>query len=161
MTGKLLGSLLLLCGGGTVCLRWICAHRQAQRRLWALAAMLERMEGAIRWQRLPLPRVLEQEAEANLTGEYALAVCGWMQGGIALQDAWIKAFSALLPEEAAAILCRVELRGDARQITGALHLAAVQLRQLAADYATRQSQSERLCIAAGLSLSGLAVILLI
>ena len=158
---KLWGGLLLLSGGTAICLRRIAAMRQEQRTVWALALMLERMEGTIRWQKLPLPRVLEREAQEKECGKYPRRVLDLMQSGSALQCAWKRMFSELKPSAAADILCRVELGGDVEQVTGALCLGAQQLRQLAQGLASQQGRQERLCVAVSLSLTSLAVILLI
>lgn len=152
---------MLLGSGALVCLRRIGTMRQEQRTVWALALMLARMEGMIRWQKIPLPRVLEQEAGEKECGRYPSEVLELLQGEKTLQCAWKQTFSGLKPPEAADILCRVELGGDAEQVTGALCLGAEQLRQLARELASQQGRQERLCVAVSLSLTSLAVILLI
>jgi len=161
VTAKIIGVTLMLLSGGSICLRWIIARRQEQRRLLALAGALERMEGAVRWQQLALPRLLEQESEQPVSGEYMKNTLRLLKSGKTLQNAWRQIFSEIKPVEAAEILCRTELRGDAQQITGALRLAAQQLRQLAAQYAQQRGERERVCVAVGVSLTGLLVVLLI
>ena len=159
--GKTVGALLLLLSGGVACARWIAERRQEQRRLLALAGALERMEGAVRWQLLPLPRVLEQESRRQISGGYMKKICQLVKSEVTLQIAWQIVFGDIAPVEAADILCRTELSGDAAQVTGALHLTAQQLRQLAAERAARQGERERVCVALGVSLTGLLVVLLI
>lgn len=161
MTAKIIGATLLLLSGGSICLHWIIARRQEQRRLLALAGALERMEGAVRWQQLPLPRLLEQESEQPVSGEYMKNTLHLLKSGKTLHSAWQQIFSKIKPDEAAEILCRTELRGDAQQITGSLRLASRQLRQLAAQYAQQRGERERVCVAVGVSLTGLLVVLLI
>lgn len=161
MTIKIGGALLLLLAGVSASLCWIAGQRKEQRCLLALAASLERMEGAIRWQLLPLPRVLQQESCYEISGSYMEQVCKMLQSGVPLHMAWKEAFLEILPREAGEILCRMELSGDTMQVTGALHLATQQLRQLAEQRGKQQGEKERVCLALGASISGLLVILLL
>ena len=70
MSGKIAGALLLLLACAMICCRYITEKRRAIRLAEAFAAALCRMEGMIRWQNLPLPRVLEQESKKTPCGEY-------------------------------------------------------------------------------------------
>ena len=158
---KVMGATLLFLAGGAVCARWIAEQRLEQRRLLEMAGALERMEGTIRWQVLPLPVVLQKEAQPMGTGMYLAEILQGMQSGKTLQQSWKGVFERFRPAEAAEILCRVELSGDAIQITGSLHLAAEQLRRLAAKRAEAQNGRERVCLALSVSLTGLLVVLLI
>lgn len=160
MTIKILGALLLLFAGGSVSLCWVAGQRKELRRLLALASALERMEGVIRWQMLPLPRVLQQEGSHEISGSYMEQVRELLQSGMPLHIAWRNVFGDISPGEAGEILCRMELSGDTVQVTGALHLAAQQLRQLAEQRGKQQGEKERVCLALGASMTGLLVILL-
>ena len=160
MSLKLLGGLLLLGGSGLVVLRRIHGQRLQLRQMWALAGMLERMEGAIRWEKLPLPRILQAEAQEGSCGLYVQTICELMAGGIPLQQAWLQGFSGV-SDEAMQILRRVELQGDSQQITGSLHLAAQQMRSRAEALEGEQTRGERLSVTLGLSFAAMVVILLI
>ncbi len=159
MTASVGGALLVLLGIAVYCGGWIAGKRQELRQIYALAAALERMEGAVRWQQLSMDRILERESAGDC-GRWFGAIKEHMGSGFALQAAWENTFSTM-EFGIADILCRVELQGDAKQIMGSLCLAAEQLRRLAAETESRQGQRERLCVAAGTSLGGLLIILLI
>lgn len=160
MNTGLLGALLVLAGTSLGCLRWIGGRRRELRALRQLAAALERMEGAVRWENLSMDRLLAREAEED-AGALFGAVKEHMEQGRSLQEAWQTVFAAVRPPEAARILCLVQLWGDTQQITGSLHLAAGQLCRLAGEKAAQQGQKERLCVALGASLGCLLVIVLI
>ena len=160
MTASVWGAALILLGIAAYCGGWIAGKRRELRQIYALAAALERMEGAIRWQQLPMERLLERELAGDCSGWFG-TIKEKVESGVPLQAAWEETFSEMELEAEADILCRVELQGDASQIMGALRLAAEQLRKLAAETEGRQGQRERLCVAAGTSLGGLLVILLI
>ena len=161
MTVKLWGSLLVLGAGMAICWRRISFVRQEEKTVWELASLLERMGMLIRWQKLPLPRVLETEKSAKEGGGYAGKILELLKKEITLQQAWNLTFFGMSPPAAAEILCRVELSGDMEQIIGSLGLGAQQLRELAARQAAQRGQRERLCVAVSLSVTGLLVILLI
>ena len=152
---------MLLLAGGTGCVRWIAGQRLEQRRLLELANALERMEGAVRWQMLPLPEILRMETQRSVSGMHIEQVLQGLKSGKALQKSWVEVFACFRPVEAAEILCRVELCGDVIQITGSLRFAAEQLRHLAARRAETQNSRERVCLALSVSLTGLLVVLLI
>ena len=160
MTASIWGALLILLGVAVYCGGWIAGKRRELRQIYALAAALERMEGAVRWQQLPMDRILERELTGDCT-EWFGTIKEKVESGSALQFAWKETFSKMEFEAAGAVLCRMDLQGDASQIMGSLHLAAEQLRKLAEETESRQGQRERLCVAAGTSLGGLLVILLI
>lgn len=156
-----LGGTLLMLAAGLACGTWIHEKRQELRCVRALADALDRMEGMIRWQLLPLPRALERESERPLCGKHFSSILKKMETNIALQEAWRQEFSLIFPREAADILCRTELQGDAQQVMASLHYAAEQLRTLGELRSAEQSQKERLCVAAGASIAALLVIVLI
>ncbi len=159
--GKLLGCVLLAVGGGMLCVQRITAQRQTIRLLHDLASALESIEAAIRWQKLPIPRAVEQQKGRKLCGGSFCKMLRDMESGTTLHTAWINAFQTLLPEETAEILCSVEWSGDEAQITGNLAYAAQRLRTLACEKSARQSQAEKLYIALSVSGVGFLAILLI
>ena len=160
MTTSIWGALLILLGVAVYCGGWITGKRQELRQIYALAAALERMEGVVRWQQLPMDRILVRELAGDC-GRWFGTIKEKVESGFTLQASWKETFSKMEVEAVADILCRVELQGDAIQIMGSLRLAAEQLRKLAAETESRQGQKERLCMAVGTSLGGLLVILLI
>lgn len=161
MSGKVTGALLLILACVFVCSRWIAERRRAIRLTEELAAALERMEGMIRWQKLPLPGILARESVGNACGSWFGEVCRRMETGLPLPEAWRGAFGAITPERTRELMCRLDLQGDAQQIMGALHLTAEELRSYAAQMAARQQQSERLCVAAGGCITAVLVIALL
>ena len=161
MTGKIAGACLLMLSGALICRSWISEKRRDIRLTDAFAAALEQMEGEIRWQNLPMPRILQGMQKNVLCGEFFQSVCGEMRQGADLYDAWQKACGTVPVKAAEDLLRRVELRGDAQQIMGSLHLAADEVHRLAAAMTRRQRQNERLCMALGGCLTAMLVIVLI
>ena len=161
MNGKFLGVALIALGGWSICCGRIRETRQRTRLMYELAAALERMEGMIRWQNLPMTRVLESESNREPCGKYFMKVRNFMKGGFALQEAWQKSFFDMEPEISSGLLCRMDLQGDTRQVTGALHLTAEDLRCRAAERASHQTERERLCITVSGCLTAVLVIVLI
>ena len=156
-----MGALLLILACVLVCSRWIAERRRVIRLTEELPAALERIEGMIRWQKLPLPVILKQEAVKGVCGSWFGEVCRRMEAGSPLPEAWCGAFGAITPERTRELMCRLDLQGDAQQIMGALHLTAEELRSYAARMAERQQQSERLCVAAGGCITAVLVIALL
>ena len=161
MTVKIIGITLLLMASVIGCGIRIGTARRVNQRVRAIAAMLERVEGMIRWQELSLPRALRQESGDPLAGEYIEKILEYAESETPLQTSWVRAFCEIQPKEAAEILCNIELSGDKQQIMGALHLASQQLRQLAVQTASEQGEKERLCLAVGFSFAGFLVIVLL
>jgi len=89
---------MLLCAFALLSRSWIGERRREIRLIWALAQALERMGGVIRWQKLPLPRVLEESGQMP-GGEYFREITEYVKGGMTLQIAWQKAFEEFLMEE--------------------------------------------------------------
>lgn len=161
MSGKLVGAATLILACLSICGKWITEKRRAIWLSVEFASALERMEGRIRWQNLPLLRVLEQESEHHPCGGFFLEVCKGVKGGSPLHESWRNAFAAMSDRTARGLLCRLDLQGDARQIMGSLHLTAEELRSHAAVMSEKQRQSEQLCVAIGGCVTALLVIILI
>ena len=64
---KLLGSLCILAAGGMAWMDRRRTFRQTLETLTELLAALEEMEGAIRLERLPMPRLLSRAALRRVT----------------------------------------------------------------------------------------------
>ncbi len=158
---KLLGCVLLAVGGGMLCVQRIAAQRQEIRLLRDIAAALESIEAAIRWQKLSIPRAIEQQKERKLCGEAFNSILCEMEIGTALHTAWQRTFRERVTEEMAEILCNMEWNGDETQITGNLNYAVQRLQVLASEKHARQPQREKLYIALSASGVGLLAIMLI
>lgn len=159
--GKWTGSFLLIGCTIWLCAQWIASRRRTIVLLRDLAAALESMEAAIRWQKTPLPQVISHQCSRDYSGPYFRSIQENLKSGLPLHKAWPAAFNDLQPEEAGAILRRLELTGDEVHITGALHLAAGQLRDVVQGYQQRQKEQEKLSVAVCVSGVSLLIILLI
>lgn len=146
---KLGGATLLLCAFGMVVRQWTGEERRKIRLVQALSQALERMGGLIRWQKLPFSRVLQEESRRTPGGEYFQRVKKYMESGMTLQESWRNGFESIPIAEARDLLCRMELSGDARQVMGALHLAAEALRSCGDELAQQQRLKERVFLTAG------------
>ena len=157
--GKMLGAALIAAAA-----LWLFAARQ---RLWRqetqllreLAAALEHMAAAIRWQRTALPDLLASAGEYPLAGAYFRAVLCAVERGETLQSAWREVFSGLAGDEG--VLSALELGGDEEKLTGALTYGAEQLKERLARRQDAKQQTLRLWLAGTLSAAGLLIILLI
>ena len=161
MSGKIAGALLLLLACAMISARYIGEKRRAIRLAEAFAAALCRMEGMIRWQNLPLPRVLEQESQKKPCGEYFSEISQYIKSGCTLHSLWQETFARIPESGTRDLLCRLDLQGDAQQVMGALHLTAEELRAHAAEMAQRQRQNERLWVAASGCITAVLIIVLI
>ena len=135
-------------------------RRQRQALLGALAEALGCMETAIRWQRMPLPQVLQMLARRDYCGPYFERVAGMLQSNLPLQDAWEKAFQDL-PCGGGDILCRIALEGDGERLEGALRSAREELTALCRHREAAERQQGRVRAAAVLSAACLVIILLL
>ena len=151
---------MLLCAFALLSRSWIGERRREIRLIWALSQALERVAGVIRWQKLPLPRVLE-ESEQMPGGEYFRQITEYMKSGITLQIAWQKAFEEFPSVKARELLCCMELGGDAQRLIGQFRLAAEELRACAGEEENRQRQAERIWLTAGGCVSVMMIIILI
>ncbi len=160
MSGKLLGAVLILVGSVVTCLRLSREVQQEMHLLQELACALEGMESAIRWQKLPLPRALRQQAERPLCGDFFNAVLQGMKGEITLQKVWTKAAKNIHSQEAAKIIGGIEWTGDETQIIGSLHTAIEALRRALQQRQQEQRQRTKLRTALTFSAAALLIIVL-
>ena len=151
---------MLLCAFALLSRSWIGERRREIRLIWALAQALERMGGVIRWQKLPLPRVLEESGQMP-GGEYFREITEYVKGGMTLQIAWQKAFEGFPSVKARELLCCMELGGDAQRLIGQFHLAAEELRSCGNEEEVQQRQAERIWLTAGGCVSVMMIIILI
>ena len=96
--------------------RYGVQRRQRRTIVWALAAAIGEMESAIRWQQTPMMALLEGLAARETVGQYFHETADMVQGGMPLQCAWEKAFSAIPDGEAGEILARLRLGGDRERL---------------------------------------------
>lgn len=157
--GKVLGAALI----AAAALRLFAARQRSWRQetqlLRELAAALEHMAAAIRWQRTALPELLAAVGEYPLAGAYFRAVLCAVERGEALQSAWREVFSGFVGDEG--VLSTLELGGDEEKLTGALTYGAEQLKERLARRQDTKQQTLRLWLAGTLSAAGLLIILLI
>lgn len=151
---------MLLCAFALLSRSWIGERRREIRLIRALSQALERIAGVIRWQKLPLPRVLEESGQMP-GGEYFREITEYVKGGMTLQIAWQKAFEEFPSVKARELLCCMELGGDAQRLIGQFHLAAEELRACAGEEENRQRQAERIWLTAGGCVSVMMIIILI
>ena len=152
------GAVLVLAAAVLGLWRYGVQRRQRRTLVWALAAAIGEMESAIRWQQTPMMALLEGLAARETVGQYFRQVADMVQGGMPLQRAWEKAFSAIPDGEAGEILARLRLAGDRERLVGQTRqeLEALYRRRCRED-----GQRSRVTTAAALCGAGLVIILLI
>ena len=161
MSTALWGAGLVL--AAAVWASYTCHVRQGQRRalLWAFASALGEMESSIRWQRTPLPRLIERLGERQECGKWFRRIMDGLQGGIPLQTLWDSVFAELEDREGAEILRRVALCGDHERIIGALGRAREELETLYHRRCIEDRQRMRVTAAAAVCGAGFIIILLV
>ena len=161
---KLVGSLLILAGGG---LLWFLRMKNDRRRrsaLLDLVVSLRSMGEEIRMERPPMPRLLQRVAER--CGEdvqtFLQSVAAAAGNGEGLNASWKKGIMELplggLERE---ILLSVEFRGDEEKVCKGLSLAAFQLAQCAEELERKRPEEMKRTSALCFSSAALLVILLI
>ena len=131
--------------------------RQTQL-LQELAAALDTMAAAIRWQRMAMPDILASLKRYPLAGPYFQKIEKQLRQGIPLQEAWHRMFSTLAV--GGELLTALELTGDEEKLTAALLYTARQLKDCCQRRRQEQRQGTKLCLAGALSGAGLLIILL-
>lgn len=159
MTVKLLGAALI---AGAALRLFAACTRQRRREvqlLGELAAALETMASAIRWQKRTLPDILSRLTAYPLAGRFFKNIQDLMACEIPLQEAWKQAFQEL--DAGGEVLLSLELSGDEEKLTGSLLHGAAQLRSLCRRREEGRRQEAKLCLAGILSAAGGLIILLI
>ena len=159
MTGKLLGASALLASALWTVLSVLSRQRRQTALLRELAAALDAMAAAIRWQRRPLPDILAALERYPLAGPYFHRITERMWEGQTLPQAWHSVFSGL--SLGAEWMTALELTGDEEKLTNGLLYTAGQLKQLCRQRGEEQRQTAKLWLAGVLSAAGLLIILLI
>ena len=158
---KLAGGALIFAAALQFCVKQYREKVSLFRLLRDVSAALEDMQSAIRWQRLPLPEVLETQGNTRpYVGKYFSATVESMKGGIPLQNAWENEFSNIEPRELGAILEQIELTGDQTHLLRQLAAAQEHLEAFSREQHQAQRERERLRLAASFSAAGLLAILL-
>ncbi len=159
MTGKLLGASALLASALWTVLSVLSRQRRQTALLRELAAALDAMAAAIRWQRRPLPEAIAAMERYPLAGPYFRQVGGLLRAGKPLNEAWQRVFSRLgVGRE---WMTALELCGDEEKLTDGLLYTARQLKACCRRRSEGQRQSAKLWAAGMLSAAGLLIILLI
>lgn len=159
MRGKLLGAVLI---AGAALRLFAACTRQRRREvqlLGELAAALETMASAIRWQKRTLPDILSRLTAYPLAGRFFKNIQDLMACEIPLQEAWKQAFQEL--DAGGEVLLSLELSGDEEKLTGSLLHGAAQLRNLCRQREETRRQDTKLYLAGLLSAVGGLIILLI
>lgn len=159
MTGKLLGASALLASALWTVLSVQRRQRRQTALLRELAAALDAMAAAIRWQRRPLPEAIAAMERYPLAGPYFRQVGGLLRAGKPLNEAWQRAFSRL--SVGGEWMTALELSGDEEKLTDGLLYTARQLKACCRRRSEGQRQSAKLWAAGMLSAAGLLIILLI
>ena len=161
MTVQAGGAVLVLAAAVLGLWRYGVQRRQRRTLVWALAAAIGEMESAIRWQQTAMMALLEGLAARETVGQYFHDTADMVQGGMPLQCAWEKAFSAIPDGEAGEILARLTLGGDRERLVGALGQTPQELEELYRRRCREDGQRSRVTTAAALCGAGLVIILLI
>lgn len=159
MTGKLLGASALLVSALWTVLSVQRRQRRQTALLRELAAALDAMAAAIRWQRRPLPEAIAAMERYPLAGPYFRQVGGLLRAGKPLNEAWQRTFSRL--SVGGEWMTALELSGDEERLTDGLLYTARQLKECCRRRSEGQRQSAKLWAAGMLSAAGLLIILLI
>lgn len=158
MTGKLLGTSLIAAAALWVFTAQLRTRNRQTQLLQELAAALDTMAAAIRWQRMAMPDILASLKRYPLAGPYFQKIEKQLRQGIPLQEAWHRMFSTLAV--GGELLTALELTGDEEKLTAALLYTARQLKDCCQRRRQEQRQGTKLWLAGALSGAGLLIILL-
>ena len=158
MTGKLLGAALIVAAALWAFTAQLRTRKRQTQLLQELAAALDTMAAAIRWQRMAMPDILASLKRYPLAGPYFQKIEKQLRQGIPLQEAWHRMFSTLAV--GGELLTALELTGDEEKLTAALLYTARQLKDCCQRRRQEQRQGTKLWLAGALSGAGLLIILL-
>lgn len=158
MTGKMLGAAFIAAAALWVFTAQLRTRNRQTQLLQELAAALDTMAAAIRWQRMAMPDILASLRRYPLAGPYFQKIEKQLRQGIPLQEAWHRMFSTLAV--GGELLTALELTGDEEKLTAALLYTARQLKDCCQRRRQEQRQGTKLWLAGALSGAGLLIILL-
>ena len=155
------GAALVLSAAILALRRYYARQRRCRDLLWSFAAAMGEMESAIRWQRTPVPALLETLQTREHCGPWFRQIRDKMQGDIPLQCAWDNVFQQLPDAELRDVLRRVTWTGDARRLEGTFARARAEAEQLYEKRCAVDRCSRRVTTTATLCGAGLTIILLL
>lgn len=161
---KLMGSLLILTGGGLLRQTRLRADRRRKQALTDLAAALSAMSGEIRMARTPMPELLRRQAEAcgADVGAFLRSAAAASAGEEGLAGGWARGVPDLpLDEPERELLLGLDLRGDEEQVCKALSLVSLRLGRRAEEQERKRPEETKRTTALCFSGAALLVILLI
>lgn len=150
--------IVLAAWGGLLC--YGRQLREQQLLLWELAAALGEMESAIRWQRTPVPQILEKMQERGRCGDWFGRVLQKLRSDMPLQQCWDTTFADMEDTEIGEAVRRVQWNGDSERLIGALAHCREELETLHGRRAEEIRQKKRVTSGAVLCAAGLVIILL-
>lgn len=161
---KLVGSLLILTGGGLLRRARLRADRRRRRALTDLASALNAMCEEVRMARTPMPELLRRQAEGCGVdvGAFLRSAAAASAGEEGLAGGWARGVPDLpLDEPERELLLGLDLRGDEEQVCGALSRVGLWLSRRAEEKERNRLEVTKRTTALCFSGAVLLVILLI
>lgn len=159
--GKLLGALLI-CGAGALFLLLKGRQSRAELRFTGdMAAALEQMETSIRFLRLPVPELLQEQSKRGDCGRYFGYARGILESGLPLQESWEQAAAMIPWQRPREILLTLEWGGDTQRLCANLQRCGEEMRSLGREMQTLRREKQKLTLALTASACGFLVILLL
>ena len=161
MTIKLIGALLIFTAGGSLVSQTARQRNREMRFLSDMAAALEQMEASLRFRRLPMLELLQEQTVRPCCGQLFALIIQYMTSGNTLQNSWSRAVEKTPYPRIRTVLLTLELTGDAQRIGENLRTCARSLRELLCREQTEKREKQKVTLALTASACGLLVILLL
>lgn len=158
---KLLGGLLIMSAAAACVIKEQQREMRDRQMLEEMLCALGAMECAVRFRRISMPQILEEQAARPVCGGYFKMAVDFLKSGITLQSAWKMAFDGFCVSEGRDVLTRLEFSGDEQRLTENLRLCQERLRRVLGGMEREARNRGRLLAACALSGGGLLVILLL
>ena len=158
---KLLGGLLIMSAAAACVIKEQQREMRDRQMLEEMLCALGAMECAVRFRRISMPQILEEQAARPACGGYFKMAVDFLKSGITLQNAWKMAFDGFCMSEGRDELTRLEFSGDEQRLTENLRLCQERLRRVLGGMEREARNRGRLLAACALSGGGLLVILLL
>ena len=158
---KLLGGLLIMSAAAACVIKEQQREMRDRQMLEEMLCALGAMECAVRFRRISMPQILEEQAARPVCGGYFKMAVDFLKSGITLQNAWKMAFDGFCVSESRDELTRLEFSGDEQRLTENLRLCQERLRRVLGGMERETRNRGRLLAACALSGGGLLVILLL